>query len=182
MSRDLDELCYPFIDEPGWLCDYEVLTDELCAQLGAALAALPAGAADLRADLERLQPLVWHANGSVRGRLALSEADLDWLKTRLRYYRAQLDPPPTGFVLPRGEAPVAQLQAARSGCKKALRALLRVEQEGRPVAAILPRFLNLLCNVCFTLTLVINQRRGVAETPFVSRSYGRAGRRVEPDG
>jgi len=40
-SRDLDELCYPFIHETSWLCDYELLTDELCAQIGAVLSALP---------------------------------------------------------------------------------------------------------------------------------------------
>jgi len=40
------------------------------------------------------------------------------------------------------------------------------------VTDILPRFLNLLCNFSFTLTLVINQRRGEAETAFASLSYG----------
>lgn len=171
-SRDLDELCYPFIHETSWLCDYELLTDELCAQVGAILAALPADAGDIGQDLERIQPLVFHANGSIRGRMALSEADLIWLKARLRHYRNQLLSLPESFVLPRGSAPVPQLHMARSNCKKAIRALVRVDQEGRDVPDILPRFLNLLCNVCFTLTLVINQRRGEDETPFVSLSYG----------
>lgn len=171
-SRDLDELCYPFIHETSWLCDYELLTDELCAQIGAVLAALPNEWDDLRQDLEQLQPLVLHANGSIRGRLALKEADLVWLKSRLQHYRQQLVVPPQGFVLPRGSAPVPQLHIVRSNCKKAIRALVRVSEEGREVADILPRFLNLFCNFSFTLTLVINQRRGEAETAFVSLSYG----------
>ncbi len=171
-SRDLDELCYPFIHEASWLCDYELLTDELCAQIGAVLAALPADSADIRQDLERLQPLVFHANGSIRGRMALDEADLVWLKARLQHYRSLLPSPPAGFVLPRGSDPVPQLHMARSNCKKAIRALVRVDQEGRTVPDILPRFLNLLCNVCFTLTLVINHRRGLDETAFGSLSYG----------
>lgn len=28
---DIRELCYPFIYEESPLCDYEILTDELCA-------------------------------------------------------------------------------------------------------------------------------------------------------
>jgi len=171
-SRDPDELCYPFIHETSWLCDYELLTDELCAQIGAVLAVWPDEWDDLREDLERLQPLVFHANGSIRGRMALQESDLCWLKSRLQHYRHQLVSSPQGFVLPRGSAPVPQLHAVRSNCKKAIRALVRVSEEGREVADILPRFLNILCNFSFTLTLVVNQRRGEAETEFVSLSYG----------
>lgn len=171
-SRDTDELCYPFIHENSWLCDYELLTDELCAQIGAVLAALPDDATDIAVDLEHLQPLVFHANGSVRGRLALEESDLAWIKARLCHYRELLTVAPKGFVLPRGAAPVPQLHAARSNCKKAIRALVRVEAEGRRIPAIVPRFLNVLCNLCFTLTLLVNQRRGKVETRFVSKSYG----------
>lgn len=171
-SRDPDELCYPFIHETSWLCDYELLTDELCAQVGAVLAELPEDAEDLRQDLEQLQPLVFHANGSIRGRLALSEADISWLKSRLHHYRQELGEPQKGFVLPRGQAPVPQLHGVRSNCKKAIRALVRVAEEGREVPEVLPRFLNLLCNFSFTLTLVINRRRGVEEVAFISRSYG----------
>jgi hypothetical protein len=47
-----------------------------------------------------------------------------------------------------------------------------VEQEGKTVPMELPRLCNLMCNFFFTLTLVINQRRGFVETPFVSKSYG----------
>jgi len=173
-SKDLDELCYPFIHERSWLCDYELLTDELCAQVGAVLAELPEEAEDLRQDLEQIQPRIFHANGSIRGRLALSEADISWLKSRLHHYRRELGESQKGFVLPRGRAPVPQLHAMRSNCKKAIRALVRVAEEGRPVPEVLPRFLNLLCNFSFTLTLVINRRRGVEEVAFVSRSYGLA--------
>ena len=32
-SGDIRELCYPFIYEDSPLCDYEIITDELCATL-----------------------------------------------------------------------------------------------------------------------------------------------------
>jgi len=171
-SRDMDELCYPFIHEHSWLCDYELLTDELCALIGSVMSVLPEDSHDVRQDLEQLQPLVFHANGSIRGKLALREIDLEWLKTRLHHYRQQLVSPPKGFVLPRGSAPVPQLHVVRSNCKKAIRALVRVEEEGRTIEDILPRFLNLLCNFSFTLTLFFNQQQNESETEFISQSYG----------
>lgn len=173
-SRDFDENCYPFIYEDGALCDFEVFTDELCGHLGAALSLLEdADGQDIRDDLALIQPLAFHANGSVRGRLAISEADIDWLKARLAHWRSQPGGQCAGFVVPRGAQPVPALHLGRSACKKAIRALVRVEQEGISVPMVVPRWLNLLCNVLFVLTLVINQRRGLAETTFVSLSYGR---------
>lgn len=171
-SGPTDELCYPFIYETSSLCDYEVITDELCGHIGAALSMLPADMDDLAADLERLQPLAFHLNGSIRGRLAIDETDILWLGSRLEHYRQQIQGRINGFVLPRGTPPVPQLHLARSAAKKAIRALVRVEQEGKTVPMVLPRLCNLMCNVLFVLTLVINQRRGLDEVAFVSKSYG----------
>lgn len=174
-SRDIDENCYPFIYEAGHLCDFEAFTDELCGHIGAAVSLLPdAGCDDLRADLAQMQPLAFHANGSVRGRLAVGEADIAWLKARLAHWRAQPGGSVASFVLPRGTQPVPCLHLGRAACKKAIRALVRVEAEGITVPMEVPRLLNLLCNVLFTLTLVINRRRGLDEVEFVSLSYGRA--------
>lgn len=170
-----DECCYPFIYEISHLCDYEVVTDELCGHLGAALSLLPEAQTtmrDIADDLDRLQPLAFHANGSIRGRLALEEGDIDWLRARLAHYRDELDGSINGFVLPRGAAPVPQLHLARSAAKKAIRALVRVEQEGRGIPSVVPRWLNLVCNFCFVLALVVNRRRGVVEVAFASKSYG----------
>jgi cob(I)alamin adenosyltransferase len=171
LSKDWDEVCYPFIHEPSYLCDFEVTTDELCALIGSALAETPTEYADLQADLDRVQSLAFHINGSIRGTLAVAEDDLVWLKQRLQHYRAQGGAAAHAFVLPRGNAPVPQLHQCRSAAKKAVRCMVRVEQEGREVPAILPRACNLLCNLFFAMTLAVNQRRGVEEVPFESRSY-----------
>lgn len=170
-SKDWDELCYPFIHETSSLCDYELLTDELATCLGMALSALPQSMEDLVEDLARLQSLMFHANGSIRGRLALTEVDLDWLKQRLLHFKHEVVERSRGFVLPRGTSPVVQLHQARSLCKKAIRALVRLDEEGKAIPELLPRFLNLSCNFCFVLTQVVNQRRGVEEPEFVSLSY-----------
>lgn len=171
-GKNRDEICYPFIYETSYLCDFEVATDELCGHIGAIFSLLPADMADIAADIDRLQPLAFHVNGSIRGRLAVEESDLEWLHERLRHYKAEVQGLINGFVLPRGQVPVPQLHMARSAAKKAVRLMVRVEQEGREVPMVLPRLCNLMCNFFFTLTLVINQRRGLDETLFESKSYG----------
>jgi cob(I)alamin adenosyltransferase len=170
-SKIPDEVCYPFVQEASCLCDYEVITDELCTLVGMALSALDPEMDDIAADLERLQPLAFHANGSIRGHLAVEEEDLTWLRGRLNHYSTEVAGRNSGFVLPRGVTPVPQLHQARSASKKAIRALVRVDEEGIAVPDVLPRLLNILCNFCFVLTQVINQRRGIDEPVFISKSY-----------
>ena len=179
-EKDRSKLCccYSFINDPGWLTDYEVLTDELSAQLGMALSIVETDAAlaDLVPDLDRLQALALHANGSVRGKLAVTESDLDWLQTRYSHFAQEIETREPDrlkhFVLPRGLAPVPELHQARSTAKKALRCLVRVEEENRrEIPPEVSRFLNSACNFCFLLTVLINQRRGVTEPRFVSQSY-----------
>jgi len=171
--------CYSFINDPGWLTDYEILTDELSAQLGMAFSIVETdiALADLLPDLNRLQTLALHANGSVRGKLAVSGDDLNWLQTRYEHFGEEITTREPGrlknFVLPRGLPPVPELHQARSTAKKALRCLMRVAEENRrkKIPPEIPRFLNMLCNSCFLLTVLINQRRGVIEPRFVSQSY-----------
>lgn len=173
LSKDWDEVCYPFIVETSYLCDFEAITDELCTLIGMAYSATPESMTDVRTDLDRLQPLAFHINGSIRGRLAVCEDDALWLKSRLNHYQEEVKEQLIGFVLPRGLPPVPQLHLARSSAKKAIRALVRVDQEGIAVPDILPRMLNMICNLCFILTLVVNKRSGINEAYFESKSYGK---------
>ena len=71
----------------------------------------------------------------------------------------------------RWAVPVPQLHLARSCAKKAIRALVRVEQEGHAIPDVLPRICNAMCNLFFLMTLVVNRRRGLDEVPFASKSY-----------
>ncbi|CDZ94475.1 Cob(I)yrinic acid a,c-diamide adenosyltransferase [Pseudomonas saudiphocaensis] len=103
----------------------------------------------------------------------MEETDLAWLQSRLSHFQKEVSERLTGFVLPRGSAPVPQLHHARSCAKKAIRAMVRVDQEGIEVPLILPRLCNMMVNFFFVLTLVINQRRDIDEVPFVSKSYGK---------
>ena len=171
-KKDWDEVCYPFILEASCLCDFEILTDELCSEIGSILTFLPDGHDDILRDLTYLQPLCWHLNGSIRGRLAIDETDIDWIRDGLNHYREITGPIET-FVLPGGPTPVPYMNKARSTAKKTIRAMVRVEEEGIEVPEILFQFGNLLCNFLFALICAFNHRSGFKEIPFQSKSYGR---------
>ena len=168
-----DEICYPFIYEASYLCDFEVATDELCSHIGSIIGVIPESSRDITSDLDLLQPLIYHLNGSIRGRLAIEEDDIQWLLERYHAYQNEVKGEIDGFVLPRGPVPTPQLHLARSAAKKAIRLMVRIDQEGIEVPDILHRFCNLLCNFFFVLVLCLNHRAGFIEQPFISKSYGR---------
>lgn len=171
-SPKIDELCYPYIYEASLRCDFEIHTDQMCRLVGEILADLPGEFEGLRLELEQLQPLIYHLNGSIRGDLAIEEADVQWLLACYRAHRETVRDRISGFVLPRGPRPVGALNRASSASKIAIRWLMRLQrEEGIEVPKILLRFCNVMCNYFFVATLVINQHYGVEEIPFVSKSY-----------
>ena len=170
-TRDLRELCYPFIFERKLTCDYEILTDELCCQIGAVLAQLPPQFLDVEADLQALQPLIYHLNGSVRGKNGIFEENLDWLKSRYDHYQAASGERVHGFVLPQGPLPVPTLHLCRCNAKKVVRMLVRLDEAGIAVPPELPRFANLLANFFFVLTVYIKAKLAVVEVPYKSINY-----------
>ena len=109
-------------------------------------------------------------NGSVRGILAITEIDLKWLSERYDYYVDQCGNQVKQFVLPQGNNAACALHLARSEAKKSYRALHKVSEE-REVADILFDFLGLLANVLFVMAVYVNQKNGIQEIPFESKSY-----------
>ncbi len=170
-TRDLRELCYPFIFERKLTCDYEILTDELCCQIGAVLAQLPPQFIDVEADLQALQPLIYHLNGSVRGKNGIFEENLDWLKSRYDHYQAASGERVHGFVLPQGPLPVPTLHLCRCNAKKVVRMLVRLDEAGIALPPELPRFANLLANFFFVLTVYLKAELDVVEVPYRSINY-----------
>ena len=174
-SGDIRELCYPFIYEESALCDYEIITDELCATLGGVITELEGEKlfADIVAFLGELQPKIFHLNGSIRGRQAVFEEQLKWLAGYFDHYQKEIAGQLNSFVLPRGGRPVQLLHSCRSLAKKTVRALVKIGAEGIEVPDVLHRFANMLCNLFFRLTVVINRRLGIIEPEYKSLSYGR---------
>lgn len=173
--KDIRELCYPFIYETQFQCDYEIATDELCCQVGGVMAMLPVapseGEAAVFGDLDKLQRLIYNLNGSVRGRLGIFEEDMAWLKERYDLYNEASRGRVTGFVLPRGPQPIPALHLCRCASKKVVRLLVRLEESGVSYDPILPRFANLLANFFFVLTVFLKQEWQVPEVSYVSINY-----------
>ena len=172
LSKNTDEICYPFIYEKSLKCDYEIHTDLMCRQLGAIISRMPSDLPKLTEELKKIQPMIYHLNGSIRGKCALSEDDHSWLLERYASHRDSVSGCLSGFVLPRGSEPVPQLNAASSAAKVAIRLMVRLyDEEGVVIPQVLHRFCNVLCNYYFSLTLVLNHHRGEPEIPFKSESY-----------
>ena len=71
VSRDWDEFCYPFIYEDSPICDFEILSDELCCRVGLVLSLELEP--QVREILQRLQPRTPHAGVGLSRRQRLDE-------------------------------------------------------------------------------------------------------------
>jgi len=172
MTKDWRYSCYPFMREKSCLVDYEIRTDSLTTRIGDCLSVLKKEQklAEITEILTKIQPLAYHANGSVRGRLAVTEDDLAWLDSVYDDFVARGGEAIKQFVLPQGDACATALHICRSEAKKSYRTLHKVSEE-KEVPDILFRFLGLLANVFFVLAVEANKLTGTEEIPFISKSY-----------
>ena len=168
-KKDMRYLSYPYMKEKGSLVDFEIWTDSLATKIGLA-ASLTKEIPVLYKDLMTLLPLVYHLNGSVRGRLAIREEDLATLNERYDFYVGEVRERISTFVLPQGVTAACLLHACRSEAKKAVRTLHKVAME-RDVPPILFDFTHLLANLFFVMAVFVNKWYGVEEIPFISQSY-----------
>jgi cob(I)alamin adenosyltransferase len=171
LKKDWRYSSYPFMREKSCLVDYEIRTDSLTTRIGAVFPLLTEKEQAVIDDLRIIQPLCYHVNGSVRGKMAITEADLQWLSDRYDFYVEKTGEKVKQFVLPQGSNAACALHVVRSEAKKSYRALHKVSEE-RKVPDILFDFLGLLANVCFVMAVYVNQVNGIQEIPFESKSYG----------
>ncbi len=166
--------CYPFMREKSCLVDYEIRTDSLTTQIGQAIALLEKeeGTEEVVQIVRQIHPFAYHVNGSVRGRLAITEQDLAWLDAIYDDFAERAGDTIKQFVLPQGSLGATALHTCRSEAKKSYRALHKVSEE-RDVPEILFKFLGLLANVFFVLVIEVNKQQKIEEIPFKSKSYGK---------
>ncbi|MFC4714313.1 hypothetical protein [Planococcus dechangensis] len=168
MKKDMRFLCYPFMRENAPTVDFEIRTDSLTTRIGEAISVTDIP--EVMEDLCYLQPMVYHLNGSVRGKLAITEQDLAELSDMYDRYVAEVKEQIDQFVLPQGTHAACILHVCRSEAKKSVRALHHVMLE-RAVPEHLMDYANLLANVFFVMAVYVNKQHGVDEIPFVSKSY-----------
>lgn len=172
--KNTNELAYPFLYEPpdSLTCDFEILTDEISSLCGLARSLLPEGDA-LRDELLLIVGKVYDLNGSLRGKCAIAEEDIQRLSMLCGEYSRYAISAGSVFVLPAGHPAACAVHVARVRAKAAVRLLYREhEASPREQDEALIRYANVLSNYLFLLALKINADQGVEEIPFQSRSYG----------
>ena len=169
VKKDMRYICYPFMREKPSTVDFEIRTDSLTTRIGLA-ASLTKDIPRVYEDLMYLAPMAYHLNGSVRGKLAIHEEDLQILSDMYDSYVSEVEGRVDIFVLPQGSTAACELHVCRSEAKKSVRALHKVSLE-REVPEILFDYTQLLANVLFAMAVYVNKYHGVDEIQFVSKSY-----------
>ncbi|MGL4991719.1 MAG: hypothetical protein ACRCYE_05320 [Sarcina sp.] len=168
MNKNIDLVSYPFLNEKFGYTDHEVLTDFLSSILGRILTMQT----PLYDETFWLMEMSLHLNGSLRGRLAITENDIEKGLDLMHKYKALNKDRLNGFVLPTGCRLAAEYHVARGEAKKVTRNLYLMKNEGISVPEIILDFSNLLTNLLFLFSLEVNRLSGIDELPFSSKSYG----------
>ena len=170
-GRSYDEICYPFMEEQGMFCDYEILTDGLSSYLGLVLSIAkerkyPEG---LLGIFQWLTEMALHLNGSLRGKLAVEKEDLEKLHKIYDYYKSLKEV--KNFTIPTGSYLSAQVNICRYKTKEVVRLLNKINKEEKDLPAILFSFTNLMANLLFILSIYINDLDKEENQVFRSKSY-----------
>lgn len=159
------EYCaYSFLKEEGSMCDYEIATDRFASSFGVAAHYVKHIEPE---ELQTLIELVYHANGSIRGKCAITEKELSYVYSLYDKYAMDMH----HFVVPDGCIGATYLHVLRADCKAIIRLMTKIKQEGHTVSDILWDFMNLLSNTLFMMCLYENKCENFIERPFMSRSY-----------
>lgn len=162
---DARACAYSYLYETSSLCDYEIATDQLASQIGLAIHDVK------HSNLDFLVELVYHANGSMRGKCAVTEEDLNKCNALYDEYLKKVGECKM-FVLPKGCRGACVLHCLRSETKTIIRLLAKIDREpGRVKIQILHDFFNLLSNIFFLMALYENKQENVKESEFISKSY-----------
>ena len=136
--------------------------DELNCAVGAALAALPAAARALDAQLRRVQQELFLAGSILAGVDASVPPEAAMrLEREIDAMTAEL-PPLSRFILPGGCPGAAALHLARAVCRRAERAVVGLK--AAPAAVVV--YLNRLSDYLFTAARWTNLKAASAETPW----------------
>lgn len=162
---DFRACAYSFLYEESSLCDYEIATDELASQIGLAKLSVK------HSNLDKILEWVYHANGSMRAKMAIDKSDLlelnaiyDELLVKVGVFKS--------FVYPEGCSGACHLHCLRSKTKSIIRIMVKIDrEENREKKQILHDFFNLLSNTFFLMALLENKCENVAENVFRSKSY-----------
>lgn len=168
MAKNIDLISYPFLNEDFGSVDHEVLSDFLSSVLGKILSMNT----PLYDETFWLMEMSLHLNGSVRGKLAITNEDIEKGLLIMSKYKELNKDRLSGFVMPTGCPLSCEYHIARGEAKKVCRNLYLIKKHGVDVPEILIDFANLMTNLLFVFSLEANRVNNVDEIEFKSKSYG----------
>lgn len=139
--------------------------DELNANIGMALALLNAELEENSMDVKTVFEDIQEDLFVIGSYLAGNKIELNKLEEHVTKFEQGIDiitsflPELKNFILPGGSTVAAQLQIARTVCRRAERMVVEVEEN-----ETILKYLNRLSDVLFTLSRYANQELGVKET------------------
>jgi cob(I)alamin adenosyltransferase len=134
--------------------------------LAEALQSIQSALFDLGASLATPDP----AHRKKSGIAGVSPADVEALEHLIDQLEAPLEPLKT-FILPGGSPSAAAFHVARTVCRRAERAVVRLAAtEGESVEEGALRYLNRLSDLLFVIARHENAREGVADVAWIGRS------------
>lgn len=170
MKEDFRFICCTFMEEKSFKVDYELLSDTLTVSVAMVLPYLHHEQEQIvKKDLLKIQELSYHANGSVRGKLALTNEDIEWLSKRYDFYSDKVGDKMKQFVIPQGCIAAVHLHRVRNEAKIVYRALYQVHKEN-PVDDILFKFTAIVSNIAGAMALYVNKINNIEEIPFNTKS------------
>lgn len=165
--KNWDLIAYPFLNETERIVDHEVLTDALSAKLGAIYAL----ETPLKQETWWLMDAILHVNGSIRGKLAISEIEVAKGVALLNELKVKNGERFNRFVYPTGHPIATEYHLARCMAKQVARNLYLLQQDGHDVPQVIIDFVNLSANLLFAFSVEVNRHFGVEEIEFTSKSY-----------
>lgn len=143
--------------------------DEANSAIGVARAALSGEAADLDAQLSRIQNDLFDLGADLSTPptdrdlgyepLRVTEAQVDWIEAQTETLNADL-PPLKSFVLPAGKAGAAELHLARALARRAERAVLALSETAAEVAEPVRLYVNRLSDFLFIAARYVGVKSG----------------------
>lgn len=165
-----DFISYPFLKEEFGSCDHELLTDRLSSELALISTKLKSYPRE-RDLIDYLVSQVYHINGSIRGKVAITEDDVLFLHNKYLFYKDEVKDIVNGFLLPTGCEVSCLLHLARCSGKQVVRNMHKTERNGLLIDSKLYDFMNIFSNLMFTLSIYINKCENYTEKKFISKSY-----------
>lgn len=160
---------YPFLSDgdSDLRCDFEILTDRMASMTGLLASLVP----ERRAELLRVDELIYHANPTLRTFFSVTDEERDWLLKTIEALKGETRGLCQRFVLPAGTQRACVAHVLRADAKALVRMIYRhAERTGETNEALID-LANLFSGYFFLLALWLNHSDGFEEIPFESRNY-----------